>query len=66
MTWIVITASLVYCFTVALTVRYKEQALEEREKTLKHYQDHQNDLAALFAELEEKDRRIDELEKQFC
>ena len=66
MTWIVITASIIFCMTVGLTARYKENALEEREKALEQYKEYQKDLSALLVELERKDNRIQELEKQFC
>ena len=34
MHWLLVTSCLVYCFTVALTFRYKEEVLECREELL--------------------------------
>ena len=66
MNWILITICLVYVFTVGLTARYKEQSIEYREKMLKADKEFQEELVKMLVLIEQKDARIEELERQFC
>ena len=49
--WVFVLACLTYCFTVGFTMRYKEQALEEREKKLQLTKDYDIEIIRLLEEI---------------
>ena len=59
--WLFILAVLVYCFTVGLTAKYKEQATEEREVRIKQKEDFDKELLKLLKRNETLKLRIEEI-----
>lgn len=50
MEWLFVMACFVYCFTLGFTYKYKEQALEEREKRIDQQRAFEEELSVAFKE----------------
>jgi len=59
--WLFILIVLVYCFTVGLTAKYKEQATEEREIRIKQKIDFDEEILKLLRKNETLKLRIEEI-----